>query len=448
MQEDFVVDHGSWTLKEVIEMSLLHQTKNTDKHIIFVDSCATWCRGAGATTTSLRSSTDLAKGDGCELGRPRLEEFNFDEELTKDGCKRVETDNTIKEKKVCEALAQVGLKIGSILTLDLIPHPPQIQPDQIRIQGFEGGMVKLAPTAAVNRLNNTEGQRHSWFNKIYFQFYPNRYSRPNAPTFDIPVGEKYGEFGWHPRHLGLPTINIPYEKIVEYERAVAAKKRAKNSMRENTERASSNSQPEDPQPLVPAQIEALRPLEDETKLLGAKRDTLEKERTEHSSVRNGRLADEYFRRGTKKHHLNLAAKLRSTIFWHGIRDSVPIEELAATHEAIADRIGKVKEAHVALSKSHPTLAWKDGWIGKKTRKYKNHDGTTQSLGYYHGKNITEDGTTPMKFKKGGRKTLKRKRKTRKRKTRKGKTRKGKTRKRKTRKRKTHRKKKISRRIMV
>ena len=59
------------------------------------------------------------------------------------------------------------------------------------------------------------------------------------------------------------------------------------------------------------------------------------------------------------------------------------------------------------------------------------------------KRFTVDGTTPMKFKKGGRKTLKRKRKTRKRKTRKGKTRK-----RKTRKRKTHRKKKISRRIMV
>ena len=500
-----------WTLEDVINRSLVVSRRkkqtNTDKHIIFVDSCANWCRGAANSTSeqkspnasSLRSSTDLAKGGGCELGRPRLEEFNFDEELTKTGCKRVATDNTIKEKKVCEALAQVGLKTGSILTL-WQKHAPHKKIYFVRIQGFEGEMVKLAPSRWAK---NDEGRRARWAEGIYKILFPPPHSR--LP----PDSRKYGELGWHPRHKSLPTINIPYENIVAYKQkmeqgaervegvdpAIEAKKEKvkaellawraefERSQRRKPTRddmfgdaeaaklfarfqsyteaglgveagaetgAEAGAETGDPQPLVPSQIEALRPLEDETKLLGAKRDTLESLRTAHSflPVVPPRLSSEYFRRGTKKHHLNLAAKLRSTRFGHGIRDSVPIEELAATHEAIADRIGKVKEAHVALSKSHPTLAWKHGWIGKKTRKYKNHDGTTQSLGYYHGKNITEDGTTPMKFKKGGRKTLKRKRKTRKRKTRKRKTRKGKTRKRKTRKRKTHRKKKISRRIMV
>jgi len=188
--------------------------------------------------------------------------------------------------------------------------------------------------------------------------------------------------------------------------------------------------------LTQAQIAALQPLENGITYLGVNRDTLEGLRTKHSKSRNGVFADSYFRRGTEKYHRAQAKELRTgKHFAHHIRSSVPLGDLADTHEAIADRIDEVKAAHEALLRSHPDLAKKDGSMGKKNRKYKILSGAWQSLGNYHGKNITEDGT-PKTF-EGGRKTRKhrRKRKTRKRKTRKRKTKKHK-RKRKTRKRKT------------
>ena len=211
------------------------------------------------------------------------------------------------------------------------------------------------------------------------------------------------------------------------------------------------------QPLTQEQRTAMEPLEDAIGYLLSARKRLELQRAKHSRKyydsegRRGNLNDDFFKQGTAAQHLAQTAYMEDGRTMHGISSDVPVSDIADTHTAIANRIDEVKAAHVALSASHPTLAWKDGSMGKKNRKYKTPSGATQSLGKYHGKNITEDGT-PQTF-EGGRKTLKRKRKTRKRKTRKGKTRKrktrkGKTRKRKTRKRKTHRKKKISRRIMV
>jgi hypothetical protein len=118
---------------------------------------------------------------------------------------------------------------------------------------------------------------------------------------------------------------------------------------------------------------------------------------------------------------------------------VPVAAIAKAHEAIANRINAVKEAHIALSRTHPTLAWKDGKLGQKNRKYKTPSGDTQSLGNYHGKKVTEDGI-PKTFKKGGRKkTRKTRRRKHKRKTKKHKRKTKKHRrkhKRKTRKRKT------------
>jgi hypothetical protein len=200
------------------------------------------------------------------------------------------------------------------------------------------------------------------------------------------------------------------------------------------------------QALTPAQMKALQPLENTIGYLGVARDGLEGLRDRYSNGRRhhtndfmkGPLHDTFFKRGTEKHHRALAKDIRSTNrFTHAIQTEVPLVDIADTHEAIANRIGKVKAAHAALSASHPKLAWKDGSMGRKNRKYKTPSGATQSLGEYHGKNITDDGT-PKTFGKGGRKrtrkTRRRKRKTRRRKR---KTRRRK-RKRKTRKRRKHR----------
>jgi len=138
--------------------------------------------------------------------------------------------------------------------------------------------------------------------------------------------------------------------------------------------------------LTQAQIAALQPLENGITYLGVNRDT-------YSKSRNGVFADSYFRRGTEKYHRAQAKELRTgKHFAHHIRSSVPLGDLADTHEAIADRIDEVKAAHEALLRSHPDLAKKDGSMGKKNRKYKILSGAWQSLGNYHGKNITEDGT--------------------------------------------------------
>ena len=203
-----------------------------------------------------------------------------------------------------------------------------------------------------------------------------------------------------------------------------------------------------PQPLTQEQREAIQPLENAIGYLGANRETLEGLRAQHSrnSYRPGtndygNLHDMYFKRGTAAHHRNLAKDMKTTNrFTHSITSTTPLKDIANTHEAIANRIDEVKAAHVALSanKSHPTLASKDGSMGKKNRKYLSPSGVTQSLGNYHGKNITEDGT-PKTFEKGGRKPRKRKRKT-KRKTRKRKRKtKRKTRRKRRKRRKTKRK---------
>ena len=177
-----------------------------------------------------------------------------------------------------------------------------------------------------------------------------------------------------------------------------------------------------PQPLTQKQRKAMEPLENAIGDLGANRETLEELRAQHSrnSYRPGtndygNLHNMYFKRGTAAHHRNLAEDMKTTNrFTHSLTSTTPIKDIANIHAAIANRIDEVKAAHVALSASHPTLAWKDGSMGRKNRKYLSPTGATQSLGNYHGKTVTEDGT-PKTFKKGGRKTKKRKRKTRKRK---------------------------------
>ncbi len=197
--------------------------------------------------------------------------------------------------------------------------------------------------------------------------------------------------------------------------------------------------------LTQAQITALEPLEDSIGYLGAARTTLEGLRQAHSMKHfkhdtNPRTGDGYFKRGTEQYHRTKAKFMRDGRNMHVAANSgVPVAAIASAHEAIANRIKAVKEAHVALSRTHPTLAWKDGKTFSKNRKYKTPSGATQSLGNYHGKKVTEDGI-PKTFKKGGRKTKKhrRKRKTHKHKTRKRK-RKRKTKRRKH-KRKTHKRK--------
>ena len=167
-----------------------------------------------------------------------------------------------------------------------------------------------------------------------------------------------------------------------------------------------------------AQYKAMEPLENAIGYLGANRETLEGLKALHSrkSYRPetndyGNLHQSFFKRGTAKHHRDLAKDMRSTNRYF---PPAPIKDIANVHEAIANRIDEVKAAHEALGRTHPTLAWKDGSMGKKNRKYLSPTGATVSLGNYHGKTVTEDGT-PKTFKKGGRKTKKRKRKTRKRK---------------------------------
>ena len=188
--------------------------------------------------------------------------------------------------------------------------------------------------------------------------------------------------------------------------------------------------------LTQTQIAALQPLENGITYLGVNRDTLEGLRTKHSKSRNGFFADSYFKRGTPAHHRTQAKELRTgKHFAHHIRSSVPLKDIAKTHEAIANRIDEVKAAHEALLRSHPNLAKKDRSSlssGKKlNRKYKIPSGAWQSIGPYHGnKGAFGDDGTPKTF-KGGRKTKKhkRKRKTKKhRRKHKRKTRKRKTRK--------------------
>ena len=205
--------------------------------------------------------------------------------------------------------------------------------------------------------------------------------------------------------------------------------------------------------LTQTQIAALQPLENAMGYLGVNRETLEGLRTTHSTRRNGFFADSYFKRGTPAHHRAQAKELRTgKHFAHHITSisadgtpTVPLKDIAKTHEAIANRIDEVKAAHEALLRSHPNLAKKDRSSlssGRKlNRKYKIPSGAWQSIGPYHGnKGAFGDDGTPKTFEKGGRKRTrktrrrKRKRKT-KRKTRRRK-RKRKTRKRKTRKRKT------------
>jgi len=202
--------------------------------------------------------------------------------------------------------------------------------------------------------------------------------------------------------------------------------------------------------LTQTQIAALQPLENAMGYLGVNRETLEGLRTTHSTRRNGFFADSYFKRGTPAHHRAQAKELRTgKHFAHHITSisadgtpTVPLKDIAKTHEAIANRIDEVKAAHEALLRSHPNLAKKDRSSlssGRKlNRKYKIPSGAWQSIGPYHGnKGAFGDDGTPKTF-KGGRKTKKhkRKRKTKKHK-RKRKTKKHRRKhKRKTRKRKT------------
>ena len=199
--------------------------------------------------------------------------------------------------------------------------------------------------------------------------------------------------------------------------------------------------------LTQAQIAALQPLENAMGYLGVNRDTLEGLRTTHSTRRNGFFADSYFKRGTPAHHRAQAKELRTgKHFAHHITSTVPLKDIAKTHEAIANRIDEVKAAHEALLRSHPTLAWKDrsslSSRRKLSRKYRTSSGEARSIGPYHGnKGAFWDDGSPKTF-EAGRKTRKhrRKRKTkkhrRKRKTKKHRRKHRRKHKRKTRKRKT------------
>ena len=173
-----------------------------------------------------------------------------------------------------------------------------------------------------------------------------------------------------------------------------------------------------PQPLTQEQRKAMEPLESAIGYLGSARETLELQRAKHSRKyydsegRRGNLHDDFFKRGTAAKHRAQATFMKDGRTMHAISSDVPLRDIADTHTAIANRIDEVKAAHEALRRAHPTLASKDGSMGRRNRKYKTLSGATQSLGNYHGKNVTDDGT-PKTFGKGGRKTRKHKRKTKK-----------------------------------
>ena len=73
------------------------------------------------------------------------------------------------------------------------------------------------------------------------------------------------------------------------------------------------------QALTPAQLEALQPLENTIGYLGVARDGLEGLRDRYSNKRRhpvtfekGPLHDTHFKRGTEKHHRNLAEDMKTT----------------------------------------------------------------------------------------------------------------------------------------
>lgn len=159
---------------------------------------------------------------------------------------------------------------------------------------------------------------------------------------------------------------------------------------------------------------ALQPLEQKIGYLGAARQTLE-----NLKKQRGSLSASYFKRGNEKHHTKLAKALDSNSLSHIKAQGIPIHEIKEAHIALASRIKEVREAHNALMEKNSQLAWKDGKLGAKNRKYKTPSGQTQSLGNYHGKRVTKDGT-PKTF-NGGRKRLKKRTRKHKRKHKKRKT---------------------------
>jgi len=157
-----------------------------------------------------------------------------------------------------------------------------------------------------------------------------------------------------------------------------------------------------------ADLQALQPLEDEINMLGASRQDLANLRQLYSKKKNGTLADRFLRRGSSKHHRHQAeAVLKITA--PQLRN-IPFYKISKAHTDIANSIESVRAAHEDLMRTHPHLAEKVGKTGAKTRLYKTPSGLTmQSLGNYHGKDITDTDHTKT-FGKGGRKTRKHKRK--------------------------------------
>ena len=85
---------------------------------------------------------------------------------------------------------------------------------------------------------------------------------------------------------------------------------------------------------------ALEPLETEIQMLGVNRHNLEQLQRIHSRRYGGRLHDMYFKRGSAKHHNNMATKVVKTPGSH-LQD-LPLDEIAAAHTAIANRIETIK----------------------------------------------------------------------------------------------------------
>ena len=157
-----------------------------------------------------------------------------------------------------------------------------------------------------------------------------------------------------------------------------------------------------------ADLQALQPLEDEINRLGASRQDLANLRQLYSNKKNGRLADSFLRRGSSKHHRQKAKDVLK-ITSPQLRN-IPFDKISKAHTDIANSIESVRAAHEDLIRTHSHLAEKVGKIGAKTRLYKTPSGLTmQSLGNYHGKDITDTDHTKT-FEKGGRKTRKHRRK--------------------------------------
>ena len=217
------------TLQGIIEKIQKDASYNTNKkYIIFVSACVHPCESTlTKRPSSLRSSTSLVKqtnvgGDGgktkstdcgeCILGRPRLGEYNFNNNQ----CSRPDTEETRNELRACHALKKFELCIGN--TVELLGESDPLKDKLLRLEivGYEGRMVKLKFLGAENENYENKGidwktlEKHATitFKQI------DKYSKMQGDQARIQDNNTniYGKQGQI--HSHLPRINIDYKNFI------------------------------------------------------------------------------------------------------------------------------------------------------------------------------------------------------------------------------------------